>query len=530
MANQHHLDILSEGRESWNQWRELEPDETPDLSVADLRDIRRRFDYYDFSYANLKGARMGGRSFRKTNFTGAVLRNANFEEAKLIEAIFVEADLTYTRFNEAIIDKADFQGAILNNTRFQKASLGSANLSGTDLRNTKFNETNLRRGILTNCNLSGLKLSEIELSYAQLEGSNLSKSRIYESKLWHANLKNCQLSETRISDVDLRQADLDNAIIMNSKFISCNLRNTKLTNLACQAIEIKNSDLTSSNFENSIFKKSIFSHNNLKRTKFLNTDFADSKILGCHFEKSRIKGLNLKKVEVSESHFIHCKFDETDFSYATMGSDVFAFTNFTTCIGLDQVEVTSECSIDIHSIMSVAPISMTFLKNLGLPTFFLNYLTDNPPPSFHSVFISHSSEDKEFVWKLHKHLKMHGVEVWIDDESLSPGDELRKIIFEKINSHDKTILVCSKASLNSSWVTDEINKTLDKDEREKKGKGIKNTSLIPISIDDYIHNFEGPFSSIIKSRKIGDFRDWRDDNSFKDQFQNLINGLQTSLD
>ena len=36
MANEEHLKILKQGAEAWNQWREKNPEITPDLSKADL--------------------------------------------------------------------------------------------------------------------------------------------------------------------------------------------------------------------------------------------------------------------------------------------------------------------------------------------------------------------------------------------------------------------------------------------------------------------------------------------------------------
>ena len=36
MTNQEHLDILKQGVEVWNQWREEHPDIQPDLSEANL--------------------------------------------------------------------------------------------------------------------------------------------------------------------------------------------------------------------------------------------------------------------------------------------------------------------------------------------------------------------------------------------------------------------------------------------------------------------------------------------------------------
>src|SRR2546421_249509 len=70
MANQEQLDILKQGVQVWNQWREEHPDLQPDLREANLRD---------------------------TNLRGANLRRANLTGATLVETNFVEATLTNCR-------------------------------------------------------------------------------------------------------------------------------------------------------------------------------------------------------------------------------------------------------------------------------------------------------------------------------------------------------------------------------------------------------------------------------------------------
>jgi proteasome lid subunit RPN8/RPN11 len=40
MPNQQHLDLLRQGQvDNWNSWRQSHPEESPDLSDADLPDI-----------------------------------------------------------------------------------------------------------------------------------------------------------------------------------------------------------------------------------------------------------------------------------------------------------------------------------------------------------------------------------------------------------------------------------------------------------------------------------------------------------
>ena len=68
MVNQEHLAILTQGVETWNQWRKEHVDIQPDLvdailCKADLRDI-------DFHDTNLNSAILNGVSFDGADFCG----------------------------------------------------------------------------------------------------------------------------------------------------------------------------------------------------------------------------------------------------------------------------------------------------------------------------------------------------------------------------------------------------------------------------------------------------------------------------
>jgi transposase len=76
MANQEHLDILKQGVQIWNQWREEHPDIEPDLSEARLGGAL--LSKADLSEANLlgadlSGADLGGTTLSKANLSGAEL-------------------------------------------------------------------------------------------------------------------------------------------------------------------------------------------------------------------------------------------------------------------------------------------------------------------------------------------------------------------------------------------------------------------------------------------------------------------------
>ena len=69
MADQSHLDILQQGREAWNSWRERNPSIQPDFSGADLNMV------------NLSGAELLAANLIGANLIGANLIGANLAQA-----------------------------------------------------------------------------------------------------------------------------------------------------------------------------------------------------------------------------------------------------------------------------------------------------------------------------------------------------------------------------------------------------------------------------------------------------------------
>lgn len=95
------------------------------------------------------------------------------------------------------------------------------------------------------------------------------------------------------------------------------------------------------------------------------------------------------------------------------------------------------------------------------------------------VFISHASEDKErFVLDFATKLRSKGIDAWVDNWGMLPGDSLVDKIFEEgIKNAQAVIVVLSKNSVNKKWVREELNASMV----NRINKGSK---LIPVVIDD----------------------------------------------
>jgi len=96
------------------------------------------------------------------------------------------------------------------------------------------------------------------------------------------------------------------------------------------------------------------------------------------------------------------------------------------------------------------------------------------------VFVSHSSEDKEsFIEPLVKDLRECYIRVWLDKDSIVPGDNLRQSIFrDGLDKADIALIFFTQQSLQSSWVDKEIKHVLR--EESKKGNNFDLNKIISI--------------------------------------------------
>ncbi len=168
-----HLAILDQGVDSWNKWRENNPDIIPDLSSADLE--------------------------------GEVLKNINLRRANLKETNFIGADLENADFFKAELVKADLTETTLTNANLWAANLTDATLTGTNLREGK-----LMSADLSGANLVGAKLLKGILTEANLSGANLSSAKVQSADLYKANLSGATLRWTDFTNAHIRAIKYDN--------------------------------------------------------------------------------------------------------------------------------------------------------------------------------------------------------------------------------------------------------------------------------------------------------------------------------
>ncbi|OHD61975.1 MAG: hypothetical protein A2014_06460 [Spirochaetes bacterium GWF1_49_6] len=121
------------------------------------------------------------------------------------------------------------------------------------------------------------------------------------------------------------------------------------------------------------------------------------------------------------------------------------------------------------------------------------------------IFLSHSSNDNEFVHRIANDLKLKNVPVWVDEWEIKVGDSIIERISSGINESGWLAIVLSKNSVKSPWVQLELNTALSKELQQKQ------VFVLPLLIEDC----EIPI--FLRDKLYADFRD------------NYHNGLNTLL-
>jgi uncharacterized protein YjbI with pentapeptide repeats len=192
MANQQHLDLLLQGVDSWNQWRQKHLDIEPDLNDVDLSGI------------NLVGVDLSEVHLKRTSFRGARLERVSLSRAHL---------------EESDLGRAYLQGADLSVAHLERANLGEAFLKGA----------NLNRAYLVGACLDGICLDDASLDGTHLEGASLKHAHLEGVSFNRAHLEGADLSEaffnntTRLHDVILSNENYGSSSIADVHWNGINL-------------------------------------------------------------------------------------------------------------------------------------------------------------------------------------------------------------------------------------------------------------------------------------------------------------------
>jgi hypothetical protein len=153
------------------------------------------------------------------------------------------------------------------------------------------------------------------------------------------------------------------------------------------------------------------------------------------------------------------------------------------------------------------------------------------PLQFHSCFISYSTKDEEFAWRLRARMRQAELRVWFAPEDMKGGDKLYDQIDRAIQYHDRLLLVLSESSMQSKWVETEIRRARKAELKENRQK------LFPIRLVSYealqrwicIDSTTGEdLAEVVRSYFIPDFSNWKNHDDLEQAFARLLADLKAS--
>src|SRR5215469_3052737 len=109
---------LTEGVDTWNQWRRENPEIEPDLSSTDI---------FSKVWPHL-GSNLSGVNFRHINLSGSGLSRLNLSGAQMNDANLSAANFTESILEQANLANSDLTNAVLAGAQLLKADLRDANL------------------------------------------------------------------------------------------------------------------------------------------------------------------------------------------------------------------------------------------------------------------------------------------------------------------------------------------------------------------------------------------------------------------
>jgi len=316
---------------------------------------------------------------------------------------------------------------------------------------------------------------------ANLDQVNLIRKSRQSWNEWREN--------TSLAYVDLNSADLSGLDLSHTNLRLADLRGVNFSGANLTGANFSASSLINANMENAVLDIADFSF----------SDLSSATLTACSLRNTLFVASNLYNTVLNEK--------------TLLSNTVFRNVLFDKVIGLEKCVHIGRSSIDVATLEMQKNIPLRFLQGCGIPDKFIR-LYENVPettvPQYYSCFISYSHSDKKFATFLHDYLQNMGVRCWLDEHQLLPGDDPHDKIRDGIRLWDKVLLCCSKESMKSWWVDNEIETTFNKERELMKERGNKVYKLIPINLDNFIfgESWESGKKEQILSRMAANFVGW----------------------
>lgn len=281
-----------------------------------------------------------------------------------------------------------------------------------------------------------------------------------------ADLAGANLQGASFLGATLRRVDLSGAFLTHVQLKGADLTGARL----CGAV-VNATDLIDATFAEGDLSKADFTGASMNRTICTNADMRFAHFGNANLNKAVLTGANLRGVSLSTTYLF-------DLDVSPLCDE-------------GQLRHVSPSSVDSRTVIKSYrnPHLLQFMIDCGVPPLFATYMIDcaralNEPmlrSLLQSTFISYGGPDEAFAKRVYEALRAHEVVTFFFPETATVGERIDTEVFNRLQEHDRILLICSRHSLERRGVLAEILETLD---REARSGGA--TYLLPIMLDDYV--------------------------------------------
>ena len=405
--------------------------------------------------------------------------------------------------------------------KLHSADLHGVDLQGADLRIANLSMADLRRADLRRADLSGAKLLGTDLRRADL------RSALFD----RADLRGAMLHGTGFLQAYMHRANLSGADLHGADLLAAKLRQAILS-----GADMGDADLTGSNLSEADLVKANMDGANLRGADLNKADLREANLAGADLGRADLNRADLREANLAGANLCGVDLRSADLGGAnlestSMSNTVFALTDLAAANGLETIRHLGPSTLDHRTYARSGGLPYVFLRGCGLPDSLISAMPSllGNPIEQSPCFICYNPEDQAFARQLYNALQARGTRCWLRERQLRSEDDDLGPVSRDILRWDRVLLCCSKYSLNSWWVSGEVDNALVKEERLRKKRGQRLQALIPLDLDGYLSDgWDGEDKRKVVSRVVVDFRDWdKDDAKFDAQLAQVIRILRS---